>query len=78
MICTKTFNWLNSEKASALMLIAKNNKASSKRLAQQRGSIGVCKVTISLPMGSMFEGNGVMRTILAQATEQGLINSLTF
>lgn len=44
--CERSYNWLNGEQAAAIAAIAKKNGCKTKRVAQQRGALGVVKVIL--------------------------------
>mgnify|MGYP001461225067 CR=1 FL=1 len=75
---TKTFNWLNLERAQAIMGIAKRHGAKVKRVAQQRGALGQMKVIVSVNAGSWAASNSIIAKIVTEVRDAGLVNELTF
>ena len=75
---TKTFNWLNLERAQAIAGIAKHHGAKVKRVAQQRGVLGKMKVIVAVNAGSWAASNSIIAQIVIEAREAGLLNELTF
>jgi hypothetical protein len=74
----KVFNWLNSERAAQIISICKSHGATCKRLAQQRGALGHCKVLATFNLHSWAASNEAYGKARRSLDEAGLINSLTF
>ena len=76
---TKTFNWLNSNRAKDITAICKKHGGKTNRLAQERGILGVCKIVATF---NSFPGWASNNEAAALATteiiDSGLTNGLTF
>lgn len=75
----KTFNWLDAERAARIIEIAKRHDADSvKRLAQQRGALGQCKVLVTFNRHSWAASLEAMKPFNADIASSGLVDSLTY
>lgn len=74
----RTYNWLNAERAQAIVSLAKKHEADSvKRLAQERGALGICKVVVQFNRHSWAASLEAIKPFDVEVKEAGLINSLT-
>lgn len=75
---SKTFNWLNGERAATIAAICKKHGATCKRLAQKRGTLGVCKVVATWREHSWYASSQAWAGAKAELEAAGLFDSLTF
>jgi len=77
----RKYNWLTADKASKIIAIAKKHNADSvKRLAQERGALGYCKVLVQFNKNSWASSLEASKPFFKEIEENAseLVNSLTY
>lgn len=74
-----TFNWLNSDRASKITTICKSySQVAVKRVAQERGAIGMIKLLVRVNGISWRESVVIANNIREKVNTAGLSNSITY
>lgn len=73
-----TYQWLNAERAKQISAIIKQNGGTVKRVAQERGALGVCKIIARFESHSWVAARNLQGEARKQIIEAGLTDSLTF
>jgi hypothetical protein len=74
----QTYEWLNADKAAAIAAILKQHGATVQRLAQKRGTLGVCKLVATFQEHSWAATAPKARDAKQAVIAAGLTDSLTF
>lgn len=76
---TITFGWLNADRAAQIVAICKRHGATCRRLAQERGALGYCKVVATFRKNpGWYANNQDAGVAKREVIEAGLTNDLTF
>lgn len=75
---TKTFNWLNAERAARIAEICKKHGATVKRVAQERGALGYCKIVARFDCGSRVKSSAAIGAARREIEAAGLTTQLTY
>lgn len=75
-----TFNWLNKARVAGITAICKElcKDVEIKRLAQERGVLGACKLSVRVHAHSWRESIEIRNKITQAVDNAGLSDSLTY
>lgn len=76
--CERSYNWLNGEEASTIAAIVKKHGCTSKRVAQQRGALGMVKVIVRVhKFPGWYSNNQLLATIHGEIAASVKLSSIS-